>query len=65
MNSGRPHKAAPELKMTMHTMIPAIRRGLARRFAVRNPAPGQDSHNWSTYPLTCEEIRQAVIEVLG
>lgn len=53
--------------MTLNTLIPAIRRGLGRRAiapsrAVRGPAPDR---RLPLFPLTREETRLAVIEVLG
>ncbi|MBN8485671.1 MAG: hypothetical protein J0L50_12950 [Sphingomonadales bacterium] len=53
--------------MTFNTMIPAIRRGLGRAPFARSAAnPGQLHHGRShSSPLSREETRLAVIEVLG
>ena len=53
--------------MKLNTLIPAIRRGLGQRAVapsrpLRGPAPGRRP---SLFPLTREETRMAVIEVLG
>jgi hypothetical protein len=55
------------MTMTLHTMIPAIRRGMSRigiapsRTAQCPRLSGQSRY----FPLTREETRLAVIEVLG
>lgn len=59
--------AAAEMNMTINTLIPALRRGIVRAAHARNragngprlPSPPQVS------PLSREETRLAVIEVLG
>ena len=57
----------PEKTMTIKTMIPAIRRGIARNgYRQARPADGQRFRNQpQVFPLSREETRLAVIEVLG
>jgi hypothetical protein len=53
--------------MTFNSMIPAIRRGLGRANFARGAANPGSLHNGRSHPspLTREETRLAVIEVLG
>lgn len=64
-NSGASKR--PEMTMTMNTMIPAIRRGLGRVLDARHRPGNRPMHRGpiAASPLSREEFRQAVIEVLG
>jgi hypothetical protein len=55
-----------EMTMTLNTMIPAIRRGLGRaRIARSRTGNGPLLRQKQASPLSREETRLAVIEVLG
>ena len=56
----------PEMTMNLNTILPAIRRGLGRSAVARSRTGNAPSlRPQPTFPLTREETRLAIIEVLG